>query len=92
MDEKDDQIPTAVCLTECSIHIFTFAMPFLDETKIRRIIKNFYHLILLDMMLVPEFINNVFKPDKARDIQRISSLLFQTIFILRHLLHLANVA
>jgi hypothetical protein len=79
MYKEDNQVSTSICLTTSAIHILARSVAFLNSPEVRPIRKQLPHFILLNAMLRFEFLDNVIKPDEARDLHR--SLLPQDTFI-----------
>jgi hypothetical protein len=69
VDEEDDQVPAAVRLSERGINVLARAMTLLDEAEVGSSSKDLRYLTLLDAMLAPQLLDDVFEPDEAGNVQ-----------------------
>ena len=65
MNEEDYQIPAAFRLTKSSVDILSHTVALLNEAELRTVAEDFLHLVLLDVVLLPQLLNDVFEPDEA---------------------------
>ena len=69
VDEENDQVAAAICLTERCIQIFTGDITTLDTTKAQSVGQNLLDLVGLNQMFRSKLIDDLFKPDDAVDIR-----------------------
>jgi len=56
-------------LTKSGVHIFSLTLSILDKTKVRCVIEDCLNFVFFNVMLLPQFFNNVFKPNKAVNVR-----------------------
>lgn len=69
MDEKDDQVPAAIRLSERRVNVFTRTIASFDKAEVGSIAEDFRHFVLFDAVLSPQLLDDVFEPDEADDLQ-----------------------
>lgn len=70
MDKENRQISPSLCLPKGAVDIFAGTVSLFNKTEVGTIRKDFSDLLLLNLMLVHQFFNNVLKPYEARNLQR----------------------
>lgn len=69
MNKEDDQVPAGLCLPEGCVDIFPPPVTFFNKAEVWAILEHLSDFFSPDTMFLGKVLNDVLKPDKARDFQ-----------------------